>query len=89
MSRQRSKNRQAPAQGKDPPGLWRCSTRGGIHPCSTGWRLAAIAVGTQAASMFTVISPARHHRQRSGASFKINGEKGDFCPNSLQINRVR
>jgi hypothetical protein len=35
-----------------------------------------IAVGTPAAGASTIIAPTSHHRQRSRASFKINGEKG-------------
>jgi hypothetical protein len=38
-------------------------------------RLAAIAVGTPAASTFIMISPTRHHEQRSEVSFKISGEE--------------
>jgi hypothetical protein len=38
-------------------------------------RLAAIAAGTPASSTFAMISPTRHHGQRSGVSFKISGEE--------------
>jgi hypothetical protein len=77
-SQQRSKPRQAPAQSKDPPDRWRCPTGGGIRPCSTERRLAAIAVGAPTARTFAVISPTSHHRQWSGASFKINDEERQF-----------
>jgi hypothetical protein len=67
--------KQAPTQSKDPPSRWRCQTGGGIHPCLMEQRLAAIAVGTPAASTFIEISPTRHHEQRSEVSFKISGEE--------------
>jgi hypothetical protein len=67
------KKKQASARGKDTPGRRKCLSRGGIHPCSMGWRLAAIVAGTPAASAFTEISPTRHHGQWSGVSFMISG----------------
>jgi hypothetical protein len=45
--------------------------------------------GAPAMGTFAIINFTSHRGQWSRASFKINGGKGDFHPNSLKIKRIR
>ncbi len=61
-SRQRRKPRRVPTWSKDSPGRQQRPTRGGVHPCMTERRLAAIAVGPPAVGTSTMATPTSHRR---------------------------
>jgi hypothetical protein len=54
-----------------------------------GWWLEAIAVGASVANKFAVIAPTSHHRQWSGASFKISDEERRFPSHQVEDQKSK
>jgi hypothetical protein len=72
----RSRPMQLPAQSKTSPGQQQSPTRGGVHPCSVGWRLMPIVARVPALRMCATVSTTSHHGQWSKGSFNIGGKEG-------------